>query len=354
MAEIMAEGQRNVLEWLKTEASPEEIKEIMPFLKGNCEASESAADMELKTAALERLATCAAKDSGQSVTDQSLLTKMLMKTADTGALTIGSRNGIEKQGRAQIEGGRLTLIEYNILRSIVSYQLDNEAMTEREITLTASQIYRKMRRGKGSGKVNKSQQEKIHAAMLGLDRWVSYWLNDDAREWLNIDEKRLRHRKLLQFGFDEGFINGQRTEFYYTIYNVGLLQEIAYKAGQLERIPQEVLAIQENKGEKWKDWTLSETRIKLRTVLELFYYQMIRSASIISNKKPYSDIFAACEIGTHRETRKRAKEDIKTILNYWQHLGLFESWSEYGNSRGIEIYLKREGAENGLLSSENA
>lgn len=379
----MSEAQEQLKNWLASgKATPEQIKQLLPIVKKlssvkgiekalfsedetdteqsaellamACDIEkEAAAAEEIKSALLERLTTSAAKDSGQSVTDQSLLTKMLLKSADTGALTLGKQKGIEKQGRAQIEGGRLTLIEYNILRSIVSYQLDNEAMTEKEITLSASQIYNKMRRGKGSRKVNKSQQEEVHAAMMGLDRWVSYWLNDDAQQWLNIDEKRLRHRKLLQFGYDDGFINGQHTEYYYTIYNVGLLQEIAYKAGQLERIPQEVLAIQENSGGQWKNWTLSKKRIELRTVLELFFYQLIRSNTIISNKKPYSDIFKACEIGTHREQQKRAKEDIKTILNYWQHLGLFDSWNEYGNGRGIEIHLTKEGAENGLLSSEN-
>lgn len=352
----MSEGQKNFLEWLKT-ASAEEVREVMPFLRGNAEATAAhasegqefadlaAADMQLKTAALERLTGgTQTKDSGQSVTDQSLLTKLLIQKEDTGVVTIGKKGGIEKQGRA-VTSNKLTLIEYNLIRSVLSYQLD--AGTERggEITVSASQLYNKMRRGKGSGKVNLSQQQQIHAYMLGLERRIQIWLNDPASEWLGITEERRKNVRILHFDYDEGFINGNRTEFYYTIYNVGLLQEIAYRAGQLERIPQKILAIEEKTGEKWKRWTLSEKRIELRTVLELFLFQLMRSNTIISNKKPYADIFEACKVGAQRVQQKRAKEDIATILNYWQELGLFESWSEYGNGRGVEIRLKREAAE---------
>lgn len=349
----MSEGQANFLEWLKT-ASPEEVREYLPFLRGNAEATAAladkgqdfaelaAADMQLKTAALERLTGgTVTKDSGQSVTDQSLLTKLLLQKEDTGVIAIGNKNGIEKQGRAQITGNKLSLIEYNILRSILSYQLDSGTERGGEITVSASQIYNKMRRGKGSGKVNLTQQQHIHAYMLGLERRIQIWLNDPASAWLGIAEERRKNVRILHFDYDEGFINGNRTEFYYTIYNVGLLQEIAYRAGQLERIPQEILAIEEKSGGKWKRWTLSEKRIELRTVLELFLFQLLRSNTTISNKKPYADIFAACNIGTHREQQKRAKEDIATILNYWQELGLFASWKEYGNGRGIEIELAR-------------
>ncbi|MBC9706309.1 MAG: hypothetical protein H9W81_15295 [Enterococcus sp.] len=353
----MSEGQANFLEWLKT-ASPEEVREYLPFLRGNAEATAAladkgqdfaelaAADQQLKTAALERLAgSTATKDSGDSVTDQSLLTKLLLQKEDTGIVTIGKKDGIEKQGRAQIEGGKLTPLEYNVIRSIVSYQLDSEALTDKKISITASQIHRKMRRGKGSGKVSKAAQKKIHAAMLGLERRMQIWLNDPASAWLGVTEERRRNMRILHFDYDDGYINGQHTEYYYTIYNVGLLQEIAYKAGQLERIPQEVLAIEENTGEKWKSWLLTDQRIDLRTALEIFLYQLLRSNTTISNKKPYLDIFSFCEVGSHRETQKRAKDDIATILNYWQHLELFESWNEYGKGRGIEIHLFRNNAE---------
>ena len=349
----LIEGQANFLEWLKT-ASPEEVREYLPFLRGNAEATAAladkgqefaelaAADMQLKTAALERLTGgTVTKDSGQSVTDQSLLTKLLLQKEDTGVIAIGNKNGIEKQGRAQITGNKLSLIEYNILRSILSYQLDSGTERGGEITVSASQLYNKMRRGKGSGKVNLSQQQQIHAYMLGLERRIQIWLNDPASAWLGIAEERRKNVRILHFDYDEGYINGNRTEFYYTIYNVGLLQEIAYRAGQLERIPQEILAIEEKNGGKWKRWTLSEKRIELRTVLELFLFQLLRSNTTISNKKPYADIFAAIDSIKTRADIKRAKEDIATILNYWQELGLFASWREYGNSRGIEIELAR-------------
>lgn len=353
----MNEGQKNTLEWLKSgKATPEEIRRMLPFYKAMCEelenserapgeilevwAQEHAASLEIKNTALEMLSTSAAKDSGRSVTDQSLLTKMLLKKEDTGTVVLGKKDGIEKQGRAQISG-RLTLIEYNILRSILSYQFDNEVEKGGEITVSASQLYNKMRRGAGSGKVNKSQQREIHNVMLGLERRIQIWLNEPASAWLGINEERRKNMRILHFDYDEGLINGQRTEYYYTVYNVGLLHEIAYKAGQIERIPQEVLAIEEYKGEKWKRWTLSEKRIKLRTVLELFYYQIMRSPHIISNKKPYADIFADVEGIKTRADVQRAKADIAVILNYWLHIGLINGWNEYGNSRGVEICVNR-------------
>lgn len=358
---MMNEGQKNALEWLKSgKARPEEIRQMLPFFKAMCAelenaerlpaevieawAREQAASLEIKNTALELLSTSAAKDSGRSVTDQSLLTKMLLKKEDTGIVVLGKKDGIEKQGRAQISG-RLTLIEYNILRSILSYQFDNEVEKGGEITVSASQLYNKMRRGAGSGKVNKSQQREIHNVMLGLERRIQIWLNEPASAWLGINEERRRNMRILQFDYDEGLINGQRTEYYYTIYNVGLLHEIAYRAGQIERIPQEVLAIEEYKGEKWKRWTLSEKRIKLRTVLELFYYQIMRSPHIISNKKPYADIFADVEGIKTRADVQRAKADIAVILNYWQRIGLIDGWNEYGNSRGVEIRINRGEAE---------
>lgn len=351
---MMNEGQKNALEWLQSgNATPEEIRRLMPLLKMMCadtdaeslteEAQqEQAASLAIKAKALELLSSSSVKDSGQSVTDQSLLTKMLLRKEDTGLVTMGNKDGIEKQGRAQISG-RLTLIEYNILRSILSYQFDNGAERGGEITVTASQLYNKMRRGAGSGKVNKSQQIEIHNTMIGLERRIQIWLNDPASAWLGMGEERRKNMRILHFDYDEGIINGQRAEFYYTIYNVGLLHEIAYRAGQLERIPQAVLAIEEYKGEKWKRWTLSEKRIKLRTVLELFYYQILRTPSIISNKKPYEDIFEEVEGIKTRADVQRAKADIAVILNYWQHLGMIERWNEYGRARGIEIHLKREG-----------
>ena len=354
MAQMMNEGQKNALEWLQSgNATPEEIRRFLPLLKMMCgdmdaeslpaEAQqEQAASLALKAKALELLSTSSVKDSGQSVTDQSLLTKMLLRKEDTGLVTMGNKDGIEKQGRAQISG-RLTLIEYNILRSILSYQFDNGAERGGEITVTASQLYNKMRRGAGSGKVNKSQQIEIHKTMIGLERRIQIWLNDPASAWLGMGEERRKNMRILHFDYDEGIINGQRAEFYYTIYNVGLLHEIAYRAGQLERIPQAVLAIEEYKGERWKSWTLSEKRIKLRTVLELFYYQILRTPSIISNKKPYADIFDEVEGIKTRADVQRAKADIAVILNYWQHLGMIASWNEYGRARGIEIHLKREG-----------
>ena len=370
MAQMMNEGQKNMLEWLQTQPDAEEVKKMLPFLRMMCGELESAdslpaeiieafqkeqaASLELRAMALDIVSKSAAKDSGRSVTDQSLLTKMLLKKEDTGIVTLGTKDGIEKQGRAQISG-RLTLIEYNILRSILSYQFDNEVEKGGGITVSASQLYNKMRRGKGSRKVNKSQQAEIHNYMLGLERRIQIWLNDPASAWLGINEERRKNMRILHFDYDEGVINGQRTEYYYTIYNVGLLHEIAYRAGQLERIPQEVLAIEEYNGEKWKNWTLSEKRIKLRTVLELFYYQLMRvQRGIVSNKKPYADIFAEVEGIKTRADVKRAKEDIAVILNYWQHIGLFASWREYGNSRGIEITIDGEGGADGLLPAENA
>lgn len=358
MAEMMNEGQKNMLEWLRSgEATPEEIRKYMPYMRmfaidteqiagfDNLTPEDQAecrklieAEKELKSIALEMLSSTAAKDSGLNTHDNSLLTKLLIQKEDTGLVTLGKKDGIEKQGRAQISG-KLTLIEYNILRSILSYQLDNGTERGGEITITASQIYRKMRRGAGSGKVNKTQQESIHKSMLGLERRIQIWLNDPASEWLGITEERRKNMRILHFDYDEGIINGQRCEYYYTIYNVGLLQEIAYRAGQLERIPQEILAIEEKKGEIWKPWTLSEKRIELRTVLELFLYQLLRSNTTISNKKPYEDIFSAVTSIKTRADIIRAKKDIAIILNYWQRLGMIAKWSEYGSGRGIEIHL---------------
>lgn len=290
-----------------------------------------------------RKKTTAAKDSGRSVTDNSLLTKMMLSDADTGEIVLGQREGQAAIARAE-SSYALSLIEYNILRSIVSYQLDTDKINGGEITLSASQIYNKMRRGSGAGKVNKTQQAEIHKYMLGLERRVKIWMNDPALSWLNMSEERIRNMRLLHFDYDEGYINGQRTEFYYTIYNVGLLQEIAYRAGQLERIPQELLAIQEEKTPgNWCGWTLSEKRIKIRTILELFIFQNIRARAVgrlVSNKKPYSDIFEQIPEIKTREHIKRAKNDVSVILNYWTEKGLIDSWNEYGKSRGIEIKLK--------------
>lgn len=363
MAQMMNDGQKAMLEWLQSKPDAEEVKKIMPFLRAmGCAESappelenETAATKELQGMALEILSSSAAKDSGRSVTDQSLLTKLLLKNDDTGVVVLGNKDGIEKKARAQIAGGRLTLIEYNILRSILSYQFDNAVEKGGEITVSASQLYRKMRRGSGSGKVHKTQQAEIHNYMMQLERRVKIWLDDPASAWLGLDEERRKNMRILHFDYDEGYINGQRTEYYYTIYNVGLLHEIAFRAGQIERIPQEILAVREYRGESWKDWTMSEKRIKLRTVLELFYYQLMRTRSgIISNKKPYSDIFAEVDEIKTRADIRRAKDDIAVILNYWQHIGLFASWKEYGNGRGIEITIEGEGAANGLLPAENA
>lgn len=357
---MMNEGQRNMYEFLRNNPTPEAVRDVLPFIENMCAElgnkdklpqyivdaweKEHKASIELREMALKILtSSTAAKDSGRSVTDQSLLTKMLLKKEDTGVVVLGNKDGIEKKARAHTNG-RLTLMEYNILRSILSYQLDNNVEKGGEIIVSASQLYNKMRRGAGSGKVNKSQQTEIHKIMLGLERRIDIWLSEPTGAWLGLDALKMSPN-ILVFTPAEGYINGQRTEYYYTIYNVGLLHEIAYRAGQIERIPQKVLAIEEYKGEKWKRWTLSEKRIKLRTVLELFYYQIMRTPHIISNKKPYADIFADCDIKSHREEQKRAKEDIAVILNYWQHIGLIDDWSEYGNSRGIEIRINRGEAE---------
>lgn len=415
--EMMNEGQRNLLKWLQSEPTAEEILTDLPTLRSlsalNIDGDiviqgfdllpeetqaqllkEVEATRYLYNLALETITgKLQQRDSGLAFVNNSPVVKNLIKR-ERGEITLGKNEETGELAIFTLLDGYLTPYEREGLECIAKFWLDGQVTKDGNIWHTVGQLYRAMRHGANTQSPTKEQRDAIMEMLNGLERKVTFKLNDYLKVWGGFETNGGRV-PLLSFSEFFGKIRGQE-DLLVVHSNISIVTLLAKNLQMYERPKQELKAIKQTRytlelkeplqiggkpvkkrsfdsnearvkfckkhnitreqiadyGEVAKPWALSENRIALRAVLQDFVYSYIRARAARppkphSNKLPFSAIFERCSM-THHETIKRAKADIAIILDHFIACGELpelKGWALYTNKNsdtpdGIEIYIE--------------
>ena len=282
--------------------------------------------------------------------------------------------------------GWLDPYEVAIIEEISKFKmLENQSTASGKTFCTVGQLYRALRGG-GEQSPTKAQRENIMQDLQQMsenNRKFTFKINDYVKIWGGFETNGGRVRIL---SYDEFFgkIRGQE-ETLIVFDDTAILNLVSERLKMYEVIPQELKAIQEKyytltleSGEViqgnsrkikqeikkrglsdsdileeefvYKKMSLSRSRIAIRTQLLKFVFGYLRARTAnanCSNQLRYETIFQNCNINeSSRETVRRAKEDIKTMLEYFQLKSVISSWQEYTNRGskkpdGIQISISQ-------------
>lgn len=297
-----------------------------------------------------------ARDNGYTFADGSKHMRELMRTCNTGAVMLGDK--LREASISFSTSSAITPMEYNVLRSIMAFYKSGQVTDEGNVYFTAGQMYRKIRHGAGSGSLpaNRAPQKEIEKTLEQLERRITMHFSEGAFAWIKLDGENVRFEgrtarlNILQYTPIDGRLNGKE-ETLYIINNLPVICAITEQMNQGELLPQSYLGIQQATGKGWKRYYLTEKRINVRTVLEMWILQAYRARDarkVISLKKPYQDIMQ--ESRSQDTNKARAIEDIKEtvriILDWWQHAGFIAGWGVYSTAtereRGVYIELQED------------
>lgn len=410
--EMIEEGQKNALKWLLSDPEAEEILKELPYFQELAAGSsdeiksfdalteeqkaklikELEASQYLYQLAYEKaIGKLQQRDSGQAFINDSPVVKNLLKR-EKGDIVLGTNEETGEPAIFTIYDGYLTPIEKEIVEDIAKFWLDGQVTKDGNIFHTVGQLYRAMRPGMKGQSPTKEQRGALMDTLNGLERKITFKLNDYLKVWGGFETNGGRI-PLLSFSEFFGKIRGQE-DLLIVHSNISILCLIAKNLHMYERPAQEVKAIEQLRytlklkeplqisgkpvtkrsfatneerrkfcrkygiakediaeyGESSKPWALSENRIALRSVLLTFVYGYIRARAVNkphSNKLPYATIFERCEVNTNsRELVKRAKTDIGVIMAHFvRKIPELKGWGEYTNkdnkkADGVEIFLR--------------
>lgn len=414
--EMTNEGQRNLLKWLQSNPSAEEILEDLPTLrnitglnvdgdvviqgfdllppetqeqlKKIVEANKYLYDLAIETA----VGKLQQRDSGLTFVNNSPVIKNLLKR-EKGEIVLGTNEETGEPAIFTLLDGYLTPYEKECIECIAKFWLDGQVTKEGNIWHTAGQLYRAMRHGAGTARPTKEQREELVKTLNGLERKITYKLNDYLKVWGGFETNGGRV-PLLSFSEFFGKIRGQE-DLLIVHSNISIACLIAKNLHMYERPKQELKAVVQRRytlelkepitlsgktvlkrsfatnearvkwckkygitadqiashAEQAKPWALSENRIALRSVLQDFVFSYIRARAagkMHSNKLPYATILERCGLTNHHESIKRAKADIAVILDHFvscTELPELKAWSVYKNkdskeADGVQIFLQ--------------
>lgn len=286
-----------------------------------------------------------AKDSGRNYINSSPVARALLKRGGASDIMLGANPDTGETAIFSLLDGYITPYEKEIIECITKFRKDGQTTENGNIMFTLSQLYRAMRHGAGTTRVNPEQKKALAADMEALRRDITFKLNDYLKVWGGFKTNGGAF-PLISFAKLFGKLNGQEEILYIISNDMNIVNDISERLHMGETVSQEVKAIKKD----GKPWKLSNNRIVLRQTLQDFVFGYIRARRVGRNyspQLPYSRIFELCEVGTHRESRKRCKDDIATILNYWQSLEIIGSWREYTNADstkpdGVKIRINKE------------
>lgn len=297
-----------------------------------------------------------AKDSGRIYIDGSKHMRELMKCGDTGAVELG--DGKREASISFSTKSPITPMEYNVLRSIVTFYKAGQVTSGGCVYFTAGQMYRKIRHGAGSGSLpaNRAPQKEIEKILEQLERRITMVFSEGAYAMIRLDaesvpfEGRTARLNILQYTPVDGTING-RNETLYIVNNLPVVCAITEQIRQGDLFPQKFLGIKKYNGKEWKKWNLTEQRINVRTALEMWVIQAYRARGAgkpISLMKPYADIVKESRTKDTLERRAlaKAKEMAEVILEWWKQCKYIANWGVYSTTtekeRGVYIELRTD------------
>lgn len=422
--EMVIEGQKATLGWLLSNPEPGEILEDLPILRSLSEARldgdggailqgfellapedqerlrkiQEASDYLYNLALEKAVETMEQRDSGRAFVNTSPVIKNLI-AREAGEIKLGINEETGETAIFTLLDGYLTPYENEVIACIAKFWLDKQVTKEGNIYHSLGQLYRAMRHGAGTQSPTKQQREALLETLNGLERKMTFKLNDYLKIWGGFETNGGRV-PFLSFSEFFGKMRGQE-DLLILHSNISVVSLLAKNLHMYERPNQELIGIKTTRytlelkeplqiggkpvkkrsfatnedrvkfcrkygitrsqiadfGEISKPWAISENRIELRNTLQYFATNYIRARAagkLHSNKLPYSIIFERCKV-THHEAIKRAKADIAIILDHFVKCGEMpelKAWSEYKNKNsreadGIQIFLQlpEEGAQ---------
>lgn len=281
------------------------------------------------------ISSLTAKDTGKNWTNTSPLVPALfgnkssLKTKD---IYLGKSKETGAEAIFSLLSGYITPYENEIIDCVTKFRRDGQVTEDGRIYFSLGQLFRAMRHGAGSTCPTQAQQAALAADLEALRRDITFKLNEPLKVWGNFIATGGTY-PILQFAKVFGRkINGNEIDTMYIVSNdMNIVNDISERLHMGQSVSQEVKAIKKD----GKPWKMYKRQVAIRNYLWnriLSYIGARASGKNYSPCIPYSSIFEVCEIGSNRETQKRSKDDIATILNYWQQQGILESWQEYTNT----------------------
>ena len=283
-----------------------------------------------------------AKDSGQNYMNSSPVVREMLKREnnDNGKeIYLGTSPITGEEAIFSLIDGYITPYEKEIIECITKFRRDGQVTQEGRIYFTLGQLYRAMRHGAGTSRPTEPQKKSLAESMEALKRDIVFKINEPLKVWGGFSATGGAY-PIISFAKLDGTINGNREILYLISNDLNIVNDISERLFMGQTVSQEVKAIKK----RGRAWNLTAGRIAIRQTLQDFVFNYIRARRMGKNfspQMPYETIFAACDIGSHRQTIARAKEDIATILDHWQSMGII-TWSEYmraGSTKpdGVEI-----------------
>lgn len=350
MAEISKkEIEQRRLNMLLALSSPENINKIVSgFDEAAAEIVREDLHALYEDTKAEVLESFTAKDSGRNYINSSPVARALLKKAGTTEIVLGENKETGENAIFSLLDGYITPYEKEIIECITKFRKDGQITENGNIMFTLSQLFRAMRHGSGTTRINKEQKKALAEDMEALRRDITFKLNDYLKVWGGFRTNGGAF-PLISFVKLFGKLNGQEEILYIVSNDMNIVNDISERLHMGQTVSQEIKAIRKD----GKPWKLSNGRITLRQTLQDFVFGYIRARRVGRNyspQLPYKAIFEACEIEQTYDNRKkiaRSKEDIATILNHWKDLEIIASWSEYTNADskkpdGVEIRICKD------------
>ena len=291
-----------------------------------------------------------AKDSGRNWANTSPVIPALFNNQTAIAVKdiyLGTNTETGEAAIFSLLDGYITPYENEIIECITKFRKDGQITEAGQIYFTGGQLFRAMRHGAKSTRPTEAQKKALDNALEALRRDITFKFNEPLRVWGDFIGKGGTY-PILNFSRVWGRkINGNESDtMYFISSDMNIVNDISERLHMGQSVSQEVKGILKD----GKAWRLYDRQINLRNYLfnrVISYIGARRAGKNFSPCIPYENIFTACNVSTHRETQKRAKNDIAVILNYWQSIGIISSWKEYTNADstkpdGVEIRAAKE------------
>lgn len=287
--EMMNEGQKNMLEWLKSNPPTAEIIEELPTLRGLAGLNvggdagferdhetgfhkgvilqgfdllppdvqelfkkTQAATEYLYNFAVEQTAQeMTTKDSGNSYINNNPVVKSLVKR-ERGDVFLGADPETGEALIFTLYDGFLDPLEADILECILKFKVDGQTTKSGKTCCTLSQLYREQRQGAGTTRPTKEQRDTLLQQLKEMareERKVDWGLSSPVQlarmfpELAGIDQETERVRlRLVSFDEFYGKINGKK-DWLLVFDDTPFMNRFAEMLRTYEPVPKELKAI---------------------------------------------------------------------------------------------------------------